>query len=157
MIIVDIGKLDQNEDVRSERFRLSTKQKLILTTVELVVELAFAVQHRAAGRRRVVDEEILFVRIFQEPKFDDGVLTDVRIFYFDGSDFTAGRKIFREPKGNGVVWEPWWVVVQVEDSDADVDHGRHFRYSGVVGLNHEVVVLARLAIERPFGSDDARD
>jgi hypothetical protein len=38
-----------------------------------------------------------------------------------------------------------------------VDHRRHFRDSGVVGLNHEVVVLARLAIERPFGSDDARD
>ncbi len=157
MIVVDIGKLDQNEDVRSEWFGFGAEQQLILTTVELVVELAFAVQHRAAGRRRVVNEEILFVRIFQEPKFDDGVLTDVRIFYFDGSDFTAGREVFWEPEGDGVVREPRWVVVQVEDGDANVDHRRHFRDSGVVSLNHEVVVLARLAIERAFGSNDAGD
>ena len=157
MIVVDIGELDENENIRSERFGFSPEQKLIFSTVDFVVELALAVQHRAAGRRRIVDEEILFVRVFQKPEFDDRVLSYVRIFYFYGSHFAAGRKVFRETEGDGVVREPGRVVVQVEDGDADVDHGGHFRNSGVVSLDHEVVVLARLAVERSFGSDDAGD
>ena len=155
VVVVDVGQLDDDEGVGSERLRLGAEQELVLATVDLVVELTLAVQDGAAGGRRVVDEEVLFVGVLQQPEFDDRVLADVRILHGYRSHLAAGRKVFLETEGDGVVGEPRRVVVEVEDGDADVHHRRHLRNSCVVSFHHQVVVLAALPVQRPLGPDDA--
>jgi len=85
----------------------------------------------------------------------DWNLANVWILYCDRSNFTSGRQIFREAEGDGVIGKSRRVVVQVENCDADVNHWRHFRNTCIVSLDHEIVVLSTLAIQRALGPDDA--
>jgi hypothetical protein len=85
MIVVDVGQLDDDEGVGPQRFRFGTKKELIFATVDLVVKLAFAVQDGAAGGGRVVDKEIFFVGIFEQPKLDDSVLVSTFKTFFSSS------------------------------------------------------------------------
>ena len=103
MIVIDIRQLNQNKDICSKRFRFCSKQKLIFSPIQLVVKLSLTVENRTSGCGGIVDEKVFFVRIFQKPEFDDCVLANIRIFYFNNTNFAAGWKIFRKSEKT-LVW-----------------------------------------------------